>query len=92
MDWTLTADAATATVSWDAGHLEGDPAFTDVILERTAQGGFVSPVVGSSVPVGLADPLEAWSTITVALSERFSDVRSPPPPVPFAEPPPGAVI
>lgn len=95
MQWTLTAsDAATTIVSWEAGHLEGDTAFTDPIRERVAQGGHVAPVFGSSIPVGLAVPLEAWATITVALADRFGyqAVQVPPPPVPFAEAPPDAVI
>jgi hypothetical protein len=94
MDWTLTAGAATTTVSWDAGHLDGDPALVDLVLERAAQGGHVAPVVGASVPVGLAVPLEAWATITVALVDQLGHqaVRPPPPPVPFAEAPTDAVI
>jgi hypothetical protein len=95
MEWTLAAGAATATLSWEAGHLDGDPALVDLVLERAAEGGTVAPVFGSSVPVGLALPLEAWATITATLSDQFGhrgEVQVPPPPVEFADAPPGAVI
>lgn len=94
MEWTLATEAAPTLVSWEAGHLDGDPALVELVLELAAQGGAVAPVVGANVLVGLAVPIEAWATITVALTERFGfgAVLAPDPPVPFAEVPADAVI
>lgn len=78
MRWTV----GESEVTWEAGQLDGPPWLLDDIEALARTGGDLQPIPGTLIRAGLVDPLEAWATITVALSEDRDPgaVRTPPPP------------
>lgn len=83
MKWTVDlADGDVAVLEWTAGRLASEHPDLVETVERYAQRNTeCSPIVGTLIPVGLADSLEAWATITCAMAETYTATLAPEPPL-----------
>lgn len=80
MRWVITETGA--EVTWADAELEGPPWLIEDIEALARSGEWLTPIPGTLIPAGLIDPLEAWATVTVALSEHRDQgaVKVPSPP------------
>lgn len=85
MRWSVDVGELVSEVRWSDGELTGPAPLVEDVERFAARhaGDLLAPIPCTSIPVGLADPLEAWATVTAALSEDrpMGSVRTPRPPV-----------